>query len=153
MQHMRRAYNLQIGEQSAERIKIGIGSMYPLDQEMTMDVAGKDVMAACPRKVTVTSEEIREAMREPIEAIIRAIKDCLETTPPEIAADLCERGIVMCGGSSIRKRRAGSMLRRGLVDAERDGDAREIAEFQRAARVDREVLKNVGHGERLAEPA
>jgi rod shape-determining protein MreB len=76
MQHMRRAYNLQIGEQSAERIKIGIGSMYPLDQEMTMDVAGKDVMAACPRKVTVTSEEIREAMREPIESIIKAIKDC-----------------------------------------------------------------------------
>jgi rod shape-determining protein MreB len=100
MQHMRRSYNLQIGEQSAERIKIGIGSMYPLEQEMTMDVAGKDVMAACPRKVTVTSEEIREAMREPIEAIIRAIKDCLETTPPEIAADLCERGIVMCGGNS-----------------------------------------------------
>ncbi len=100
IQHMRRSYNLLIGEQSAERIKIGVGSMHPLDQELTMDVSGKDAMTASPRKVTITSEEVREALREPLAIIVQAIKDCLESTPPEIAADLVERGIVMCGGNS-----------------------------------------------------
>src|SRR5262245_36083121 len=99
--HMRRAYNLQIGEQTAERIKIQVGSMHPLEQELTMEVAGRDVMASMPRKVTVTSEEIREALKEPFDEIVRAIKECLEQTPPELAADLCERGITMCGGNSL----------------------------------------------------
>jgi len=101
MQHLRRAYNLQIGEQTAERIKIDVGSLYPLEQELTMEVSGRDVMAMMPRKVTITSEEIREAMKEPFEAIIHAIKECLEETPPELAADLTERGITMAGGGSL----------------------------------------------------
>lgn len=101
MQHLRRAYNLQIGEQTAERIKIQIGSLFPLEPELTMDVAGRDLMASMPRKVTLTSEEIREALKEPFESITRAIKDCLEQTPPELAADLVERGIVMAGGNSL----------------------------------------------------
>jgi len=101
MQHLRRAYNLQIGEQSAERIKIEVGSLFPLEQELTMEVSGRDVMAMMPRKVTVSSEEIREAMKEPFESIIHAIKETLEETPPELAADLTERGITMAGGGSL----------------------------------------------------
>lgn len=101
MQHLRRAYNLQIGEQTAERIKIEIGSLYPLEQELTLEVSGRDVMAMMPRRVTVTSEEIREAMKEPFEAILQAIKETLEETPPELAADLTERGITMAGGGSL----------------------------------------------------
>jgi rod shape-determining protein MreB len=101
MQHLRRAYNLQVGEQTAERIKIDIGSLYPLEQELTMEVSGRDVMAMMPRKVTITSEEIREAMKEPFESIIKAIKETLEETPPELAADLTERGITMAGGGSL----------------------------------------------------
>jgi rod shape-determining protein MreB len=101
MQHLRRAYNLQIGEQTAERIKIDVGSLYPLEQELTLEVSGRDVMAMMPRKVTITSEEIREAMKEPFDAIIHAVKECLEETPPELAADLTERGITMAGGGSL----------------------------------------------------
>jgi len=101
MQHLRRAYNLQIGEQTAERIKIDVGSLYPLEQELTLEVSGRDVMAMMPRKVTITSEEIREAMKEPFEAIIHSIKETLEETPPELAADLTERGITMAGGGSL----------------------------------------------------
>jgi rod shape-determining protein MreB len=101
MQHLRRAYNLQIGEQTAERIKITIGSLYPLEQELTLEVSGRDVMAMMPRRVTITSEEVREAMKEPFEAVIQAIKETLEETPPELAADLTERGITMAGGGSL----------------------------------------------------
>ncbi|MBI2901585.1 MAG: rod shape-determining protein [Planctomycetes bacterium] len=101
MQHLRRAYNLQIGEQTAERIKIQIGSVHPPEQEMQTEVSGRDVMAAMPRRVTVTSEEIREALREPLDAIVRTVRECLERTPPELAADLVERGVTMCGGNSL----------------------------------------------------
>ena len=101
IQHLRRAYNLQIGEQTAEKIKIDVGSLYPLEQELTLEVSGRDVMAMMPRKVTITSEEIREAMKEPFDAIIHAIKETLEETPPELAADLTERGITMAGGGSL----------------------------------------------------
>jgi rod shape-determining protein MreB len=101
IQHLRRAYNLHIGEQTAEKIKVEVGSLYPLEQEMTLEVSGRDVMAMMPRRVTVTSEEIREAMKEPFESILHAIKETLEETPPELAADLTERGITMAGGGSL----------------------------------------------------
>jgi rod shape-determining protein MreB len=101
IQHLRRAYNLHIGEQTAEKIKIEVGSLYPLEQELTLEVSGRDVMAMMPRKVTVTSEEIREAMKEPFDAVIGAIKETLEETPPELAADLTERGITLAGGGSL----------------------------------------------------
>ncbi len=101
IQHLRRAYNLHIGEQTSEKIKIEVGSLYPLEQEMTLEVSGRDVMAMMPRRVTVTSEEIREAMKEPFEAILHAIKETLEETPPELAADLTDRGITMAGGGSL----------------------------------------------------
>jgi rod shape-determining protein MreB and related proteins len=101
MQHLRRAYNLHIGEQTAERIKIEVGSLYPLEQELTLEVSGRDVMAMMPRRVTVTSEEVREAMKEPFDSVIGAIKETLEETPPELAADLTDRGITLAGGGSL----------------------------------------------------
>jgi len=101
IQHLRRAYNLQVGEQTAEKIKIEVGSLFPLEGEMSLEVSGRDVMSMMPRKVTVTSEEIREAMKEPFESILQAIKETLEQTPPELAGDLTQRGITLAGGGSL----------------------------------------------------
>jgi rod shape-determining protein MreB len=101
IQHLRRAYNLQVGEQTAEKIKIEIGSLFPLEAEMSLEVSGRDVMSMMPRKVAVTSEEIREAMKEPFESILQAIKETLEQTPPELAGDLTQRGITLAGGGSL----------------------------------------------------
>jgi rod shape-determining protein MreB and related proteins len=101
MQYMKRTYNLLIGEQTAERIKIQIGSAYPLEQETTMEVKGRDLMAQLPRKIVISSEEIREALKEPIDAIIAAIKETLEKTPPELSSDLYDRGITLAGGGSL----------------------------------------------------
>lgn len=100
-QHMRRTYNLMIGEQTAERIKMKIGSAYPLEEELEMEVRGRDLLAGLPRKAIVTSEEIREALKEPIDQIVEAIKRTLERTPPEIAADLVDNGIVLAGGGVL----------------------------------------------------
>ncbi|MEW6356706.1 MAG: rod shape-determining protein [Planctomycetota bacterium] len=101
IQHMKRSYNLMIGERTAEQIKIQIGSAYPLDQEMTMEVRGRDLIAGLPRATVVSSEEIREALREPVEAILDAIKMTLENTEPELAADLMDRGITLAGGGVL----------------------------------------------------
>ena len=100
--HMRNTYNLLIGEQTAEKIKIGIGSAYPLKREMTMDVKGRDLKQGLPRKVVVTSEEIREALpgADPRRSS-RPSSATLEATPPELAADLVDSGIVMAGGGSL----------------------------------------------------
>ena len=100
-QHMRRTYNLMIGEATAERIKIEIGSAYPMEEEKTMEVKGRDLIAGLPRSATVRSEEIREALKEPVDAILGAVKMTLERTPPELAADLIDRGIIMAGGGSL----------------------------------------------------
>jgi rod shape-determining protein MreB and related proteins len=99
--HMKRTYNLMIGEQTAERIKIEIGSASPLEQELTMEVRGRDTLSGLPRKATVTSEEIREALQEPVLAIADAVKRTLERAEPELAADLVENGIMMAGGGSL----------------------------------------------------
>lgn len=100
IQYMRQTYNLLIGEQTAERIKKEIGSAFPLEQELTMEVKGRDLMACLPRRTTVKSEEIREALQEPVGSIVRAIKNTLEKTPPELAGDLVEQGITLAGGGS-----------------------------------------------------
>jgi len=100
-QHMRRNYNILIGDNTAERIKIQIGSAYPLEEEYTMVVRGRDLIAGLPRAVTVNSEEIREALREPVQAIVHAVRATLEKTPPELSADLVERGMVLCGGGVL----------------------------------------------------
>ncbi len=100
--HMKKTYNMASGEQMAERIKIDIGSAAASGNgEPTMEVRGRDLISGLPRKTTVTSEEIREAMQEPITQIIEAVKRTLELAEPELAADLVENGITMAGGSSL----------------------------------------------------
>ncbi|MEE8106923.1 MAG: rod shape-determining protein [Planctomycetota bacterium] len=99
--HMRTAYDLLIGEQSAETVKITIGSAYPLKKEVTMEVRGLDAKKGLPKKVIVTSEEIREAIREPVQGIIDAVKETLETCPPELAGDLIEQGVTLAGGGAL----------------------------------------------------
>jgi rod shape-determining protein MreB len=101
IKHMKEAYNLQIGEPSAERAKIEIGSAYPLEEERTMEIRGRDTLGGMPRTVLIHSEEIREALREPLEAIVKSIRQTLERTPPELAADLIESGIHLAGGGSL----------------------------------------------------
>ena len=107
VQHMRKNYNLMIGENTAERIKFELGSAWPLQEERTMEVKGRDLLAGLPRRTVISSEEIREALIGPVEEIVEAIKATLEKAPPEIAADLVDQGIVMAGGGS---------LLRGLVE-------------------------------------
>lgn len=99
--HMKRAHNLMIGERTAEEIKIRIGSAYPLEQELTMDVKGRDLSTGLPKTITVGSEEIREALKEPLSSILEAIRITLERCPPELASDLVDRGIVMAGGGAL----------------------------------------------------
>jgi len=99
--HMRNSYNLMIGEQSAERIKISIGSAYPLKKEMSMEVKGRDLGSGLPKKIAITSEEIREALAEPVTEIVTSIKSTLEDTPPELAADIVDMGITMAGGGAL----------------------------------------------------
>lgn len=101
MQYIRREHNLLIGERTAEEVKIRIGSAYPLEPEMQMEVKGRDLVTGLPRTITVTSEEIRRALQEPVRAIVDKVKDVLEQTPPELAADIVERGIVLTGGGAL----------------------------------------------------
>jgi len=101
IEHLKKTYNMMVGERTAEDIKIKIGSAYPMEEEMTMEVKGRDLVTGLPKTVTITSEEVREAEQEPLRAILEATKISLERTPPELAADLIEHGIVMAGGGSL----------------------------------------------------
>ncbi|MDD5155701.1 MAG: rod shape-determining protein [Candidatus Omnitrophica bacterium] len=101
IEYLKKTYNLMIGERTAEDIKIKVGSAYPLEEETTLEVKGRDLVAGLPKTVTISSEEIREALQEPLRAILEATKIALERTPPELAADLIEHGIVMAGGGSL----------------------------------------------------
>lgn len=101
IQHMKRVYNLMIGERTAEQIKINIGSAYPLREETSIDVKGRDMVAGLPKTMILTSEEVREALHEPISAIVEAIRFTLERCPPELSADLVDRGIVLGGGGAL----------------------------------------------------
>ncbi len=101
IQHLKKTYNLMIGERTAEEIKIKIGSAYPLEEELTMEVRGRDLVAGLPKAVTISSEEVREALAEPIAAIVEAVRITLERTPPELSADLIERGLVLAGGGAL----------------------------------------------------
>ena len=100
VQYLKRVYNLMIGERTAEEIKITIGSAYPLGEELSMEVKGRDLVAGLPKTLTITSEEIREALQEPVSAIVEAIRITLERCPPELSSDLVDRGIVLAGGTS-----------------------------------------------------
>jgi rod shape-determining protein MreB len=101
IQYMKRAYNLMIGERMAEDLKIKVGSAYPLEQELTMEVRGRDLVAGLPKTLTVTSEEIREALQEPVSTIVESVRVTLERCPPELAADLVDRGIMLAGGGAL----------------------------------------------------
>ena len=98
---IKRKYNLLIGERTAEQIKINIGSAYPSGEEKKMEVKGRDLVAGIPKTITVTQEEIRESMAEPITAIVETVKQALEHTPPELAADIVDRGIILAGGGAL----------------------------------------------------
>ncbi len=101
VEYLKKTYNLMVGERTSEDIKIKIGSAYPLEEEMSMEVKGRDLVAGLPKTVTITSEEIRESLQEPLRAILEVTKMSLERTPPELAADLIDHGIVMAGGGSL----------------------------------------------------
>ncbi|CUU37413.1 rod shape-determining protein MreB [Armatimonadetes bacterium GXS] len=101
MRHVRVAHNLMIGERTAEEIKIKIGSAYPLPQELTMEVRGRDLVEGLPKTVVIHSEEIRSALAEPVNQIVEKVRSVLEETPPELAADIIERGIVLTGGGAL----------------------------------------------------
>ena len=100
-EYMKKTYNLMIGERTAEEIKIKIGSAYPLEEELEMEVKGRDLITGLPKTIKITSEEVREALKAPINEILEATKVSLEKTPPELAADLIERGIVLAGGGAL----------------------------------------------------
>lgn len=98
--YLRRTYNLLVGESTAEQIKFQIGSAFPLEKELEMEVKGRDLTAGIPRTMSISSVEIREALNEPVTAIVEAVKQALEITPPELSADILDKGIIMTGGSS-----------------------------------------------------
>jgi rod shape-determining protein MreB len=99
--YMKRAYNLVIGERTAEEIKIKIGSAYPMEKETSMEVKGRDLVAGLPKTLTVTSQEVREALMDPVSSIVQSVRITLERCPPELSADLVERGIVLAGGGAL----------------------------------------------------
>ena len=103
MTHVKRKYNLLIGETSAEDIKIKIGSAYPLDPEETLEIKGRDLLDGIPKNITITSEEIRKSIAEQVDSIVQAVRIALEQTPPELAADIADRGIVLTGGGALLK--------------------------------------------------
>ena len=103
MTHVKRKYNLLIGETSAEDIKIQIGSAYPLDPEETLEIKGRDLLDGIPKNITITSEEIRKSIAEQVDSIVQAVRIALEQTPPELAADIVDRGIVLTGGGALLK--------------------------------------------------
>jgi rod shape-determining protein MreB len=99
--YVKREYNLIIGERSAEEIKMKLGSATPLDMELSMSIKGRDSIAGLPRTITITSQEIREALKDTISSIVNVIKGALEQCPPELSADLVDRGVVLAGGGSM----------------------------------------------------
>ncbi len=99
--YLRRSYNLMIGERTAEDIKIKLGSAYPMEKEVTMDVKGRDTVAGLPKVIKITSQEIRDAMSEPMGTIVDSVRTALESCPPELAADLVDRGMVLAGGGAL----------------------------------------------------
>ena len=101
IQYLKRKYNLLIGERSSELIKMEIGSAYPLKEEMTMEIKGRDLVEGVPKTLTISDSEIREALAEPVATIVEAVKMALERTPPELSADIMDKGIVLSGGGAL----------------------------------------------------
>src|SRR2546425_3437395 len=148
--YMKRAYNLMIGERTAEEIKIRIGSAFPLEQELTMEVKGRDLSAGLPKTLTVRSEEVREALKEPLTSILESIRITLERCPPELSADLVDRGIVMAGGGSLLRgidRLVAGGTRLPVPHA--DGPLTPLAEGTRRVLQELQFLKRVTSNSRM----
>lgn len=103
IQYLKKKYNLLIGEKTAEQVKIDIGSAYPLDEPMTIEIKGRDLKEGIPKTIVVDDQEIREALEEIVSSIINAIRIALERTPPELSADIIDRGIILTGGGALLK--------------------------------------------------
>jgi rod shape-determining protein MreB len=101
VQYFKKNYNLLIGERTAEEIKMKIGSAFPLDKEETLEIKGRDLVAGVPKTMKVTSSQVREAIAEPIDSIVDAVRLALEQTPPELASDILDRGIILTGGGAM----------------------------------------------------
>jgi len=101
IQHIKRKYNLLIGERTAEQVKIEIGSAYPLEKELTMEIKGRDLVEGVPKTITISDVEVREALEVSVSAIVEAVKMALERTPPELSSDLVDKGLILTGGCSL----------------------------------------------------
>jgi rod shape-determining protein MreB len=101
VQYLKRKYNLLIGDRTAEKIKIEIGSAHPDNEVMSMQVKGRDLVSGIPKTMEINSTEIREALAEPVNTIVEAVRIALERTPPELAADIVDKGIVLAGGGAL----------------------------------------------------
>ncbi len=99
--YLKKNYNLLIGELTAEEIKIQIGSAFPLDEELSMEIKGRDLVAGVPKNLTLSSVQVREAISETVDSIVEAVRQALEQTPPELASDILERGIILTGGGAL----------------------------------------------------
>ena len=100
-QYLKRKYNLLVGERTSENVKIQIGSAYPFDEPRKMDIKGRDLVDGIPKTLTVNDSDVREALHDPVYAIVDAVKTALERTPPELSADIAEKGIVLAGGGAL----------------------------------------------------
>jgi len=103
IQYIKKKYNLLIGEKSAEQVKMQIGSAYPLDEPMTMEIKGRDLREGIPKTIVIDDQEVREALEDVVASIVNAVRVALEQTPPELSADIIDRGIVMTGGGALLK--------------------------------------------------
>jgi rod shape-determining protein MreB len=103
VQYVKRKYNLLIGERTAELIKITIGTAFPEKEIKTVDVKGRDMVTGIPKTMEISSEEVMGAITEPVNTIVEAVKNCLERTPPELASDIVDRGIILAGGGALLK--------------------------------------------------
>ena len=101
IQYVKKEFSLAIGDRTAEEIKIHMGSAWPLDEELTADIRGRDLISGLPRTIPLTTEQVREALSEPVSAIVDAVKTTLDRTPPELAADIMEAGIMVTGGGAL----------------------------------------------------
>jgi rod shape-determining protein MreB len=101
IQFIKKEYSLALGERTAEEIKCELGSAWPLEQELTAEIRGRDLVSGLPKTVTITTEEVRDAIEEPVTAIVDAVKATLDKTPPELAADIMEQGITITGGGAL----------------------------------------------------
>ena len=110
--YVKREYKLMIGQQTAEEVKLEIGSAFPLDEEVQAEIRGRDLVSGLPKTIVLTSEEVRMALEEPLQAIIDAVKETLDRTPPELASDIMDRGIMLAGGGALLQ---------GLDERLRDG--------------------------------